>query len=110
MAPFRRILNPEYRVGDESAAFSLENGAEQLEPWFTEVSSRRRKDGLVVTEAEPLVDYLLSMMDAREAAARLSGAEFGERVSRLTEAVENEIASEGAVRITKSVGLFEARR
>ncbi|MGH3087803.1 MAG: class I SAM-dependent methyltransferase [Rubrobacteraceae bacterium] len=109
MAAFRRILNPKYRVEDETSAFSLENGREQLAPWFSEVSLRKREDALVVTESGPLVDYLLSMMDAGEASERLSEEEFGGGASRLAGAVEEEIDAGGAVRITKSAGLFEAR-
>lgn len=41
-------------------SFSLENGAEQLVPWFDEVEIRRFDDSLVVTEVEPLVAYILS--------------------------------------------------
>src|SRR5262245_51145253 len=41
-------------------SFTLENGAELLGPWFHDVSLARYEDGLVVTEAAPLADYILS--------------------------------------------------
>ena len=40
--------------------FSLENGAEQIMEHFSEVDLQLYDDALVVTEAEPLVDYVLS--------------------------------------------------
>jgi len=41
-------------------SFVLETGGEQLAPWFEDVSLHRYDDALVVTEAGPLIDYVLS--------------------------------------------------
>ena len=81
-------------------SFILETGAAQLAPWFEPVELHRYPSELVVTEAEPLVAYVLSgkatlMLDGPKAAAF---AGF----------VEQKIRENGAIRITKYAGLFEA--
>jgi SAM-dependent methyltransferase len=81
-------------------SFTLETGAVELARWFAHVSLRRYEDGLVVTEAGPLVAYVLS---------GLFGASFsGEQSTQFRRFVEDEIAAHGAIRITKDSGLFEA--
>jgi ubiquinone/menaquinone biosynthesis C-methylase UbiE len=90
--------------------FSLENGAEQLSPFFSEVTLRRYKDALHVTEVRPLVEYLLSGSAADTAARELDADEFGRRVSELTGRLERELTSRGAIHITKDTGLFIARK
>lgn len=40
--------------------FGLENGAALLAPYFSGVSMKIYEDGLFVTEAEPLIEYILS--------------------------------------------------
>ena len=90
--------------------FSLENGAEQLSPFFSEVTLRRYKDALHVTEVRPLVEYLLSGSAADTAARELDADEFGRRVSKLTGRLERELTSRGAIHITKDTGLFIARK
>ena len=77
--------------------FGLENGREQLERVFSDVELRRYEDSLVVPEAQPLVDYVLS-----------TGSTEAD-LSDFRQAVEEEIRLKGAVRITKDVGLFIAR-
>jgi ubiquinone/menaquinone biosynthesis C-methylase UbiE len=44
-----------------SELFSLENGENQLSPWFSQIRLDRRDNSLVVTEPGPLIDYYLSM-------------------------------------------------
>jgi ubiquinone/menaquinone biosynthesis C-methylase UbiE len=90
--------------------FSLENGAEQLSPFFSGVTLRRYKDALHVTEVRPLVEYLLSGSAADTAARELDADEFGRRVSELTGRLERELTSRGAIHITKDTGLFIARK
>ena len=79
--------------------FTLENGAEQLAPWFSRVTLRRQENGLRVTEAGPLVAYAASAQALSEGALRA-----------LATHVENEIARHGAIHITKDAGLFIAMR
>jgi SAM-dependent methyltransferase len=94
----------------EPLGFDLGNGAEQLSPWFSEVTLRRYEDALVVTEAEPLVEYLLSGPAADSAARGSNADDFDRRVSDLTERLEQELASRGAIHVTKDVGMFVARK
>jgi len=87
-----------YRVG--VPGFTLENGAEQLRPYFREVEVRRFPDALLITDPEPLADYVLSALDSANV----------ERQA-LTEFLAREIgAAGGAVRIEKDPGLFVASR
>src|SRR5207253_2621834 len=80
--------------------FSLENGREELAPFFFQVTLSPYPDALVVTEAEPLIAYALS--------GRYQSLLVGDRLAAFTRAVEQEIARHGAFRITKEIGLFEA--
>ena len=90
--------------------FNLENGAQQLSRCFSEVSLLPYEDALAVTEAKPLVDYLLSTPIAYSAADRSGEDEFRDRVSALTTTLERDLASRGEIRISKQTGMFVARR
>jgi ubiquinone/menaquinone biosynthesis C-methylase UbiE len=87
------------RIGSVAAPFTLENGAEQLRPWFSQVAIRRQENSLRVLEAAPLVAYVASTQTLSEGALRALAAY-----------VENEIARHGAIHITKDSGLFTAVR
>ena len=113
MGWMQRVLDPSHPTDGyfrEPLEFSLENGAEQLSPWFSEVTLRRYEDALAVTEVKPLVEYLLSGSAADIAARRCTAEEFDRRVSDLTERLERDLASRGAIHITKDVGIFVARK
>lgn len=81
--------------------FDLENGRAELAPWFSTVTLHRYDDALVITEAEPLVAYLLSSRVASE-------LDDGTRADLATR-VEHELALRGAIHVTKDSGLFEAQ-
>lgn len=87
---------------DQVGDFSLENGGEQIEAWFGNVSLRRFEDSLVVTEAEPLVEYVAS--------STFRWALTGARVAAFRSFVEEELRRQGAINITKDTGLFIATR
>ena len=84
-----KVLVPESAA--VSAAFTLENGREQIERVFANVQRDDYPDALRVTEAEPLIAYLRSIAnhDYRE--------------------IESRIARDGAMNSTKSTGAFFAR-
>jgi len=84
--------------------FGLENGARQLAPWFPEIQRHDYEDGLVVTEAGPLIAYVLS--------SRAWGdlAEDDPRLDCFVDLVKAQLAETGRIDITKSTGLFVARR
>lgn len=94
-----RRFGPDAEAADNAAqGFSLENGADQLAQWFTDVALHRHEDALIVTDAAPLVAYVQS-------GKRLSN----DALRRFREHVEEEIRSRGSIRIRKSTGLFVAR-
>lgn len=80
--------------------FTLENGAAKLTPWFPKVRLLRYPDALLVTEVEPLMDYILST--ARRAVAPPEE----QWLPDLRRAIEQAIATEGAIRINKDSGMF----
>jgi SAM-dependent methyltransferase len=80
--------------------FTLEDGADQLSPYFSEIEMRRYPDELRVTDAEVLVDYAFS------------GMRLGLERSRRDEFyryIEQEMAAnDGVIKIKKDSGLFLA--
>lgn len=113
MGWMQRVLDPSRPTDGyfrDLLEFSLENGAEQLSPWFSDVTLLRYEDALVITEAEPLVEYLLSGSAADAVARGWNANEYGRRVSDLIERLEWDLASRGAIHITKDVGMFVARK
>ena len=55
-------FNPEIRLAAENLydQFGLENGEEILKPYFESVISRRYEDSIEISEADPLISYILS--------------------------------------------------
>jgi ubiquinone/menaquinone biosynthesis C-methylase UbiE len=87
-----------------SASFTLENGAAQLAQEFKQVNTIRYPDSLRVTKAQPLVDYVLSMV-------RFTGSQIPEKwVEDLKSGIAREIQEKGHIAITKDPGLFIADR
>lgn len=84
----------------ENAGFSLETGGEQLLLWFDDIRLERYEDGLVVTEVEPLIAYVLSTADEDLIA--------DEAIERCREFFSDMHREQGAIRITKDTGLFIA--
>ena len=80
--------------------FTLENGLDQLKPFFPNVTVSRYEDNLHVTELEPLIAYFRSMARTSE----LSDDEF----AKLRNDLEKELKEKGRIFITKDSGLFEA--
>lgn len=87
--------------------FRLEDGLEVLNPFFAGVTLHRFENALEVTEAEPLLAYILSATAATELRERPSD-EQKRRLARFKAYVEGRVAAEGAVRITVLPGLFVA--
>ena len=79
--------------------FGLENGAEQLAPYFKTVDVRHHENALHITEVEPLMDYVAS-------SKRLNDVEL-DHVRNLA---ENRLVEKGAIVIEKAVGVFVARK
>jgi SAM-dependent methyltransferase len=80
--------------------FTLENGLEQLTPYFSQVALSRYEDNLQVTELEPLLDYILSGLRVKELPEG--------KLDLLRQDLEGEVKEKGSIFITKDSGLFEA--
>jgi SAM-dependent methyltransferase len=81
--------------------FLLDNGKAVLTNQFKEVVLRRYEDSLIITEPEPLVRYVQSMMIEKSV---LSSSKLGEFVDFVT----REISNKGSITITKDSGIFES--
>lgn len=92
------------QISRVSQPFSLENGREQIAPWFASVNLERYEDSCSVPEAEPLVAYVLSMIGV---AAQSLNSEI---VSAFRQFVQDQIAAKGAIHITKAGGIFIAQK
>lgn len=85
-------------------AFGLENGEEQLKRFFGSVQLKLYEDSLVVTEAPPLIGYILS------AGGPVADFLTPERI-QVFEAYLNDILQrDGEIKITKESGLFTAQK
>jgi len=83
-------------------SFNLDNGAELLAAQFGNATLHRYDNTLVVTEAEPLIAYFLSMTPQ-------SATSLQERiVEDAGPSVRRYLEEHGEVRLTASSGLFEA--
>jgi len=86
--------------------FSLENGAAQLRNYFTKIELRRYDDSLEITEAEPIVNYFLSLngMSANE----ISLAE--DQVAEFRRYISEELARDGKISVSKDSGIFICKK
>ena len=80
--------------------FTLENGRSQLEACFSNIAVQRYNDELIITEASPLADYIMSGFGLNATAARRDA------IIRFI-AIEME-QNDGIIRITKDSGIFIA--
>jgi SAM-dependent methyltransferase len=95
-----RRFDPAIDFGWSSATptlFSLDHGGEEVARFFQHVRVIRYDDALRITQAEPLVDYILSMSTA---------APLHERRAELQRFIADEIQQRGAIHITKESGMF----
>jgi ubiquinone/menaquinone biosynthesis C-methylase UbiE len=102
MREFRDLVNrvaPGVLASGERP-FSLENGEEQMAPWFDRITLARYPDELRVTEAEPLLAALRSY--------RNQLTEEQERAIRAQ--IEAELAAHGAFRIGLDSGMLSGVR
>ena len=83
--------------------FSLETGPKEVADWFGEVELRRYDNELVVTEVQPLIDFILS--------TSTTFALEDERKVALSEFVRTRFAERGGViTIKKDPGIICAKR
>jgi SAM-dependent methyltransferase len=94
-------LSSSFRVrgAGEQLSFRLENGRSLLTPYFETIDLHLYEDGLHITEVEPLLAYVFSMMPP--------GLEVSQTaVVRLRDVWSAKIAAEGAIKISKHSGVF----
>ena len=88
-------------IRDENAErFGLETGESQLRRHFGRVELRRYEDSLVVTEAQPLVDYARSSMRGMTEDA----------LAAMQAYVEDQLHHHGSIRVSKDAGIFISQR
>ncbi|MGO8951694.1 MAG: class I SAM-dependent methyltransferase [Ktedonobacterales bacterium] len=96
-------------------SFRLENGARWLRRYFTDVHLERYPDELHVTEVEPLVAYLNSMWSVDQMLEWATASDHERMmlhtrvVDSFRNVVQERIAEDGVVRISKETGAFVAR-
>ena len=95
------------RAAHRLNSFRLEDGLELLSGYFPEVMLHSYKSSLKVTEAEPLLAFILSATAATEFRDRPDEATV-KRLEDFKAYLRERIAAEGAVHITQASGLFEA--
>ncbi len=102
-----RTFDPAIDFGQDALfeAFGLESGEEHLRRHFAQVSLRRYPDSLQVTEAEPLVDYVLSHRGMGNIAEKLTE----DKIAQLRRFIAEAIARQGHLDITKDAGMLIAR-
>jgi len=98
---FRRVkADMDFSAGTNP--FTLENGREQIQPFFGQVEIHRYEDSLSITEIPPLMAYLkssISFGDVPEPA-----------LAQLEQELQNELQSKGAIYVFKDSGLFLAAK
>lgn len=83
--------------------FGLQNGAEQLQRQFAQVEQHIFENALEVTQVEPLLDYIRSMIERPETAMLL------EKNRAMAADLAQRIEKDGAIHIQKETGIFIAQ-
>ena len=92
-------------IGEVTLSFTLQNGADLLRPFFANIELRRFKDGLLMTEVEPLLNYALSRVSMLEDQPPLSDEGKQAFANQVTALMQEH---GGTYQITKDTGLFIA--
>lgn len=87
-------------LGHLEERFSLDHAPSLLENLYGDIRVRRYEDSLIVTEVQPLLDYVLSTSPVLGPGA----------VLRLQERGQEQIDRDGAIHIGKDVGLVSGRK
>ena len=84
-------------------AFGLESGAAMLAQYFGGVETRRHADSLHITEAQPLIDYVLSMTEIGNVTELVR-----ERSVAFADYIEGLLKETGYIDIAKDAGMLIA--
>lgn len=93
-------------LGGIEAGFSLENGTKQLEPFFADIRIVQYDDALIVTEVEPLVQYVFSCNGLVEQLEVLPC----DQLDAFRDFVAEKMSRTGSIFISKESGLFICRK
>ena len=80
--------------------FTLENGLEQLKPYFPSVDCSRYVDNLEITEIQPVMAYIRSGIRVSELSQ--------DELTQLQNDLERGLSENGRIFVSKDSGLFEA--
>lgn len=83
--------------------FGIENGETILKKYFKSVQFIQYEDSLIVDQAQPLVDYIMSCHGNQNEI-------LGPKISKFKEYVESIISKNGNITITKQAGLFICKK
>jgi ubiquinone/menaquinone biosynthesis C-methylase UbiE len=95
----KNLYNP---IEQFASLFGLENGSEQLRKSFEDVELINYIDSLEVTEAEPIVDYMLSFGSVKENIN-------GDNLKGFKDYLDDVLDREGVIKISKESGIFIAK-
>jgi len=88
--------------GQTVEPFTLENGQEQIEQFFSNVNLYLFEDALEITEPEPLVSYILSGLTTSEL--------NDERLNEFRNHIQKVLNAQNPFYVTKVSGIFEAAK
>ena len=100
IANWVRQLTPETDFVSFGSPFALENGFEQLKPFFAQVTLSRYSDNLQVTQVKPIIAFIRSTSHSTEIVEQ--------KLAKLENELEQELKENGKIFIQKDSGLFEA--
>lgn len=104
MAGFKLTYRNYYSPALNPSGFTLENGRYQLSSRFEHIDIHHYPDALVVTNAEPLIGYILSMLSKSEINNNK------DEIVNLSKHIATIIKEEGSIYIQKSSGIFIGRK
>lgn len=96
----------DYTSFSATKEFGLENGVKQLSKHFESVEKLVYEDSLHITEAKPLVDYVLSL----EGHVNIQDIMTESRIKEFYGYLDNIILKEGSIDIPKASGMFIAKK
>jgi hypothetical protein len=84
--------------------FGLENGGAQILEYFSDVNLYKYEDSLLITDIEPLIDYICSTT------GNAKDILVGDKLKDFRNFLKNKLSTEGVLHITKDSGVFEAMK
>lgn len=83
--------------------FGIENGEKRLNPYFSKIEFIKYEDALIVTDAEPLMDYILSCHGNQKEL-------LSDKYEKFLWFLREKIKRFGAIHITKEAGVFICKK